>query len=179
MERRTYSTATTAPHFLPPQSRCVFAQQELLRSWTARDVVQIYFVAVLVLVDPEFAGRQMGVKRNQHRSRGRMDKLSVSSHGSRMYRSLLRPAPPRPYGSLTHGTIYCIHQALLVRSMVDSTTGSEVPPTSIPTGSHHSYGAVYALRLAGASQDRRVRSTCPALFLPFASCVILMFLSSV
>ncbi|CAM9119005.1 unnamed protein product, partial [Hapterophycus canaliculatus] len=40
-------------------------------------------------------------------------------------------------------------QALLVRSMVDSTAGGEIPPTGMPTGAQHSYGAVYALRLAG------------------------------
>ncbi|CBJ25617.1 conserved unknown protein [Ectocarpus siliculosus] len=39
-------------------------------------------------------------------------------------------------------------EALLVRSMVDSTQGGENPPKGVPTGSH-SYGAVYALRLAG------------------------------
>lgn len=47
-----------------------------------------------------------------------------------------------------------LSQALLVRSMVDSTQGGENPPKGVPTGSH-SYGAVYALRLAGTSAAGR------------------------
>lgn len=39
-------------------------------------------------------------------------------------------------------------QALLVRSMVDSAQGGENPPKGVRPGPH-SYGAVYALRLAG------------------------------
>lgn len=64
-------------------------------------------------------------------------------------------------------------QALLVRSMVDSTQGGENPPKGVPPG-QHSYGCVYALRLAGElARCMYIAHTCNSSS-SFPTCMLLV-----
>lgn len=148
-----FSATAVVGHF-----RCEGAEMKQLAFRSYKSEVQFFWSgrsrtdSFLVLCSRSKLGVQGGERERGEGGGGQL--TNAPSHKSSVY--WLRMAVSVAHRSFPPCCMLYVYflarpftQALLVRSIVDSIQGGDNPPKGIPTGAH-SYGAVYALRLAGA-----------------------------